>query len=273
MNARAVPVLMYHHVAPRPGLVTVKPGTFAAHMESLARAGYTTLTADRFLAYLQGRTEVPRKSVLITFDDGYLDNYVHAYPVLKRLGLHAVVFVVTGWIGDGSSRPKVGGDEDLPDLPSHKDCKRAIAEGRADDVMLRWSEIELMEADGTIEFHSHTHSHVRWDELYDKPSERLDALRHDLAQSRDALRQRLGRESRHLCWPWGHYDTSYQTLARELGYDTQYSVERGLNCIGRDPLHIYRIDTKERPGSWLRRRLNIYSNPLLGNAYLKLRKL
>jgi peptidoglycan/xylan/chitin deacetylase (PgdA/CDA1 family) len=271
MNAKAVPVLMYHHVAPRPGLVTVKPQTFAAHMERLARAGYTALTADRFLAWMQGRVDVPHKSVLITFDDGYLDNYVHAYPTLKRLGLHAVVFLVTGWIGEGSARANAGGDADLPDLPSHKACKQAIAEGRADDAMMRWSEIELMESDGTIEFHSHTHTHVRWDELHENVSARLDALRHDLAQSRDTLRQRLGRESRHLCWPWGHFDTSYQTLARELGFDAQYTVERGLNLSGDDPLRIKRIDTKERPAGWLARQLFTYRSPRFGRTYLALR--
>lgn len=273
MNAKAVPVLMYHHVAPHPGLVTVAPETFAGHMERLAGAGYTTLTADRFLAWMQNRAEVPSKSVLVTFDDGYLDNYVHAYPTLRRLGLHAVVFLVTGWIGDGTPRAHAGRDEALPNLPSHTGCKQAIAEGRADKVMLRWSEIECMSADGSLEFHSHTHSHVRWDQQHENVSARLGALRHDLSLSRETLRQRLGRDTPHLCWPWGHFDASYQSLARELGFQAQYTVERGLNLRGDDPLRIKRIDTKERPPGWLARQLFTYRSPWLGRAYLAVRGL
>lgn len=271
MNAKAVPVLMYHHVSPSPGLVTVHPETFAAHMEHLVRGGYSTLRADQFFDWLQGRAKVPEKSVLITFDDGYLDNYVHAYPTLKRLGLHAVIFLVTDWMGEGRPRAHAAESREVPPLPSHKECKRAIAEGRADSVMLRWAEIERMQADGVMEFHSHTHTHVRWDTLYPEFTARLDAVRQDLILARDTLEQRLGHSSRHLCWPWGYYDANYQDIARELGYHAQYTVERGLNLRGENPLFIKRIDTKEKPGAWLKRRLDLYSHPWLGRAYLKLR--
>jgi hypothetical protein len=74
-----------------------------------------------------------------------------------------------------------------------------------------------------------------------------------------------------LCWPWGHFDTSYQTLARELGFDAQYTVERGLNLSGDDPLRIKRIDTKERPAGWLARQLFTYRSPRFGRTYLALR--
>lgn len=262
---------MYHHVSPNPGLVTVSPETFAAQMEYLAAAGYTTLGADEFLGFLRGERQVPEKSVLITFDDGYLDNYVHAWPVLQRLGLHAVIFVVTGWISDGPARPHAGMEGALlPHCPDHKACKAAIAAGRADDVMLRWSEIEEMEASGAVEFHSHTHSHLRWDK--EQPGgEHLSALEADLMLSQAELRRRLGRDTPHLCWPWGYFEPEYQAIAAQLGFTAQYTVEKGINIPGADPGHIRRVVVKDRAGPWFARRLWIYSRPRLGALYAKLR--
>src|ERR1700712_4161674 len=90
-NARAVPVLMYHHVSPSPGMITVSPENFAAQMAYVARAGYTTVSAAQLAAYLAG-DPLPRKSIVLTFDDGYLDNWVHAHPVLEKHGLTAICF-------------------------------------------------------------------------------------------------------------------------------------------------------------------------------------
>ncbi len=264
-TARAVPVLMYHHVSPAPGLVTVSPATFRAHMETLAREGYTTVGADDFLGFLRGERELPRKSVLVTFDDGYLDNAVHAWPVLRELGLKATIFAVTGWLGDGPVRT---GDHPCPD---HRTCMARIREGRTDDVMLRWSEVEAMEASGAVEFHSHTHTHTRWDKEVADPAARRAALADDLIRSREALARRLGREARHLCWPQGHFDADYVAVARELGFEALYTTLKHVNTRRTSPFDIGRLVTKDRTDTWLARRLAIYSSPFLGRLYTALR--
>lgn len=263
--AKAVPVLMYHHVNPNPGLVTVSPATFRTHMETIAANGYRAISADDFLLFLQGRHDLPAKSVLITFDDGYLDNYIHAWPVLQELGLKATIFAVTGWVDDGPVRRG-----DLP-CPDHKTCMARIREGQGDEVMLRWAEIEAMEASGTVEVHSHTHTHTRWDKQLADPAARRAALASDLSQSRNALKERLGREDRHLCWPQGYFDDDYVTVARELGFEALYTTRRHVNTRQTSPLDIGRVVTKERADDWLARRLAIYSSPFLGRFYTMLR--
>jgi len=272
-RANAVPVLMYHHVSPNPGLVTVSPQNFELQMQMLVNKGYSTLTADQFAGFLQGLSDVPARSVLITFDDGYLDNYVYAFPIMQRLGLHGVIFVVTRWMGEGAPRPRAGETDGaaLPDCPDHKRCNEAIASGKADDVMLRWSEIERMQASGCIETHSHSHSHVRWDKLFADKHERLAALEEDLRRSREALHGRRGGSNAHLCWPWGYFEPEYQAIASKLGFTTQYGVSKGLNRVGDDPMHIHRMVVKNRAGSWLSSRLWIYRQPWVGGLYLKLR--
>lgn len=263
MAAAALPVLMYHHVSPNPGLVTVSPETFRAQMECLARRGYRTIGCEDLAGFLAGAA-LPPKSVLITFDDGYLDNYVHAFPVLKDLGLKATVFLITGRIGDGPERAAA-------ETPSHSECAACIAAGRADEVMLRWSEVEKMVAAGSFEFHSHTHTHRRWDRELSDPGQRAERLAGDLALSRASLHERLGAASRHLCWPQGYHDANYRRVAKAAGFDHLYTVEKGTCTRGTAADAIPRVVVKDRSDGWFGRRLWLYRHPALTAGYLRLR--
>jgi peptidoglycan/xylan/chitin deacetylase (PgdA/CDA1 family) len=261
---------MYHHVSPAPGLVTVTPQTFRAQMAHLAGYGWHGIGCDDLAAFLAGES-LPARSFLITFDDGYLDNYVHAYPVLREFGLRATIFAVTGWIGEGPARAAAGDAAPTPACPDHRACKQAIAGGAADDVMLRWSEIERMRADGVCEFHSHTHSHRRWDREVTDTAERRRGLAADLAQSRETLRQRLGVDSCHLCWPQGYFDDAYLETACAEGFTHCYTTAKSVNRAGSDALRIGRIVAKEASPRWLERRLSWFSSPLVGGLYARLR--
>lgn len=271
--SQSVPVLMYHHVSPNPGLVTVSPETFARQMSALSESGFNALGADQFLDFIMGRESVPEKSVLLTFDDGYLDNYVFAFPVLERYRLRATIFAVTGWITDGPERSHAGlnSSAGLPQTPDHRTCKAAIAAGKADEVMLRWSEIERMESSGVIETHSHTHNHVRWDKGIADVDARHSEVKRDLASSRETLRLRLGKHSKHLCWPWGYFEPGYQAAASDLGFEAQYTVAKGINTPSGNARNIARIVIKDRPGIWFTSRLWIYRHSVIGSIYSRLR--
>jgi peptidoglycan/xylan/chitin deacetylase (PgdA/CDA1 family) len=267
-TARAVPVLMYHHVSPAPGLVTIAPENFRAQMRWLAGHGYTTIGCDDLARFIQGEP-LQAKSVLLTFDDGYLDNYVYAHPILAEFGLKAALFVITGRIGEGPARA-CAGEGTLPDTPAHSICKAAMQAGHADEVMLRWSEIEHMCTAGTFEFHSHTHTHARWDRSEADPVVRHMKLSKDLELSRATLRQRLGQATPHLCWPQGFHDEGYVAIARALGFNMLYTTLPGAVAAGADPLHLRRIVAKDAPG-WLGGRLWIYRRPSIAAAYQFLR--
>lgn len=258
--AKAVPVFMYHHVSPSPGLVTISPSCFRSQIAALAEAGWRTAGLAELADFLGG-AELPERTCVLTFDDGYLDNFAHAHPILAEFDMRAVLFIVTGWLGDGPVR--WGQKADF----THHDCKRAIADGQGDTVMLRWSEIAAMASAGTFEFHSHTHAHRRWDREIDDANRRRETILSDLTASRSSLFDRLGAATDHLCWPQGYFDNLYAECAVEAGFRYLYTTEKKIVSTGSDPLSLGRIVTKERSGSWLMRRARWFSHPWLGNAY------
>lgn len=271
---------MYHHVSPSPGLVTVSPATFHAQMAWLAKHNYRSIGTDDLAAFLAGKP-LPEKSVMITFDDGYLDNYLYAHPVLQAFGLKAVLFVITGWLGEGEPRRpshhhsrKVGAGETVdhpPPTPSHRVCMEKIATGQADEVMLRWSEVAEMHKADSFEFHSHTHTHQRWDRLIDDPQARRIKLAEDLAASRAALATHLGAVSSHLCWPQGYFDAGYQAVAHSAGFTHLYTVNKETCTAKTSVAAIPRVVVKDRADGWFGRRLWLYRHPQLTRAYLALR--
>lgn len=263
--ASTVPVLMYHHVRPGAGMIATTPEHFEDQLKWLAKNGYTTLTTAQFARHLQGEG-VPRRSILLTFDDGYLDNWVYAYPLLKKYGFKATIFLVTSWIQDGPLRPILG-QEGLPDTPEHRACEVLIEQGRSDEAALRWSEIRAMRESGLIEFHSHTHTHTRWD-LSERAAAKDALMSHELAQSRAALATHLGEVSDHFCWPQGHFDADYVRIAQAAGFRYLYTTQAfGQNKAGSDPANIYRFAVRNTTGASVGRRIRIAAHPVIGPLF------
>ena len=138
-----------------------------------------------------------------------------------------------------------------------------------------FSEIERMRTAGTFEFHSHTHSHTRWDRVCTQRDEKMARLSEDLALSQATLHARLGESSRHLCWPQGYFDDDYLQVARQAGFRYLYTTrDTDRNRPGSDPTHLYRIGDKGKAANWIARKLWLVRHPLFGAAHywLKQRK-
>ena len=92
-----VPILMYHSIlkdSARQGKYVISPAVLAADLDALQEKGYTAVTVSDLLAYVQDGADLPEKPVMITFDDGYYNNYIYAYPLLKQRGMKAVVSII-----------------------------------------------------------------------------------------------------------------------------------------------------------------------------------
>lgn len=264
-SGTTVPVLMYHHVTPAGGMINATPQNFESQLQWLKKRGYQTLSSAQFAAHIDGKSPAPARSVLLTFDDGYLDNYVYAYPLLKKYGFTALIFLVTSWMQDGPPRRCLG-EGTVPDTPDHAQSMQLAKAGNFDAFALRWSEVERMQADGVCEFHSHTHTHTRWDKTdFPRKNEHM-AL--ELAQSRQVLQQRLGSVSEHFCWPQGYVDPDYQRLARQAGFRYLYTTQAfGQNKPGSDPGAIYRFAVRNTQGASVGRRITVAAHPVIGPLF------
>jgi peptidoglycan/xylan/chitin deacetylase (PgdA/CDA1 family) len=99
----AIPVLMYHSIAPQISgwafsYLSIDPEVFEDHISTLAASGYVGISLGELYDYVSGKGRLPPRAVVMTFDDGYLDNWVFAFPILKRHGFKATVFVSTDFI-------------------------------------------------------------------------------------------------------------------------------------------------------------------------------
>lgn len=152
---RKVPVLMYHSVADEfpqypDQQIVMTTGHFERQLAWLDRRGFQTLHLGELLDGLEGHAPLPRHAVSLTFDDGMLDNWVNVYPLLRRYGMKATLFVATDFIEEGEAR-----------RPNMDDVMAGRAE-REDlrwDGYVNWKEIEAMRESGLVEFMPHSCSH------------------------------------------------------------------------------------------------------------------
>ena len=258
---RPVPVLMYHHVNPNKGdLVTVTPEVFEGQMRCLRDGGYRSLTLDDLVAHLRGGA-IPGKSVAVTFDDGWLDNYRFAFPVLRKYGIRATVFLVTDRVAQASR----GRPETDPSVPTHRESMELLRAGEQRRVVLNWDHVREMTACGLVAFHSHTKTHARCDTLS------VDGLLGELRGSKEAIEERTGRQCRYICWPYGRTSSEAVETAKEVGYHAAFTAKPGVVEADDDPFDIPRIVVKDDV-PWFARRITIYTSGNLSRLYLAAKK-
>jgi peptidoglycan/xylan/chitin deacetylase (PgdA/CDA1 family) len=203
INITDVPVLNYHKIDDLHHALSVSPAEFDEQMTYLQENGYHTVTPDQLTAYLKYGRALPEKPVLITFDDGYLDNYTNAYPILQKHGFTATIFLITDLIGQ-------------------------------DERYLTWDHVREMNKNGFV-FGSHTVSH--------RPLTKLnpDEVRQELIASRDEIEKQLGQKPKYFAYPTGAYNLQIEELVREAGYRGAFTIRYGQVGLESDPYALERI--------------------------------
>ena len=273
---RAIPVFMYHHINRHVGdLVTLTPEDFENHLWVLRHRNFRTLFLDELIQLLRGKELSFHPSVALTFDDGHLDNWVYAFPLLKKYRIKATIFVITSWMGEGEVRPQWNpeGQGVLPEIPRHREVKRRAGLGDL-TVALNWEEARAMEASGLVDIQSHTHFHRDYF-LAGGEAPKLDPAQKnlsqdDLSRSKDLIEERMKKRCRYLSWPWGKYDLEALSVAKELGFDATVTTEKGVNFPGSNEMIIKRIVAKSGDKGWFSKRLSIYSHRGMGQIYSRI---
>ena len=165
MSARSLPVLMYHYISRFPGATTVSPEHFEEQCRGMSEHGWRGISLEEAESYLLRGEAIPPRSLLITFDDGYLDNYVYAWPILQRYGHHGVIFAVTERLEKNLAlRPTLADCWNNPatllppvDEPMHTH-PAGFVERR--DLFLSWEEARHMESSGVMRIAAHSARHL-----------------------------------------------------------------------------------------------------------------
>ncbi|HEU4648135.1 MAG TPA: polysaccharide deacetylase family protein [Gemmatimonadales bacterium] len=193
---------------------TVTPRAFALQMRWLARAGYSAIGLDAVLTHRAHATELPRRPVVLTFDDGFRSCVERVVPVLQTYGFTAMFYLVAGLMGQTSRWLQATHGFELPliDWPTAR---------------------RLTDAGFHCGAHSMTHPHL--------PKLAPASCRYELAESRRLAEQEVGQEVVHLAYPFGSYDAAVRQMAAEAGFRSACSVKLGRSPPDDDPLALRRI--------------------------------
>jgi peptidoglycan/xylan/chitin deacetylase (PgdA/CDA1 family) len=186
---------MYHYVdatpppaGPYAAGLTVPTAQFAAQMDYLAADGYHPVTLEQIYAAMAGLSHLPPKPVALTFDDGGLDDYTVAYPILRSHHFVATFFVITGFVG----RP----------------------------ICMTWSDLQRMQQAG-MAVESHTVNHLDLRSL--APARMQD----ELVQSWNTIERELGKAPMALAYPSGAYNPAVIAAVRAAGYRLAVTTHPG----------------------------------------------
>ena len=149
MTPGEIPVFVFH---------TIEPDRFDEQLEVLKDGGFRTISAEEYLAILQGRVKASGDEVVLTIDDARSSVWRYGFPLLKRHNAKAVLFVIPGWTPEGPEAPR----PTLDDVESGKIDPATLARLDLDDqTICSWPEIKAMHASGLVDMHSHTYFHRR----------------------------------------------------------------------------------------------------------------
>ncbi len=186
-----VPVLYYHSVDQNAdNEVTITPEMLEKQLKYINDNKFTTITIRELYDYLKNNKPIPEKSIVITFDDGYMNNYTEAFPILKDLNMKATIFCVGNSL-DGSY------------YLSHEAIKEM--------------------SDYGIDIESHTVNHVHLDTLS------YDEQLLELKKSKEILENITGKEVLSIAYPFGDYNTDTVKAAKQAGYSLGFTTNLGLS--------------------------------------------
>lgn len=198
---QTVPIISYHKFSETrvKDKMTVTVAAFEEQMRLLKDRGYNVITLDQLADFLEFRAQIPKKSVVITIDDGWRSFYDLGYPILKKYGYPATLFIYTELI-TGSRKT------------------------------LSWDQVREVAANG-IDIQNHTKTHRD----LSKPAEResfreyFDAVQAELTVAAKTIKDKTGREPKYLAYPFGSTNHLMIALLRKHGYRGAFTVQRGGN--------------------------------------------
>jgi peptidoglycan/xylan/chitin deacetylase (PgdA/CDA1 family) len=206
-----LPIAMYHSVkpsVPAGNVLTVSVKAFDRQMQFLKNNKYAVMTLDKAAALIAQRKKIPARALVITFDDGEVDNYLYAFPILKKYGLPATIFLVVNDIGK-------------PDK-------------------LNWDQIRQMQDSGLITFGSHSMSHPFLDSNSPAPD-----LGKEISGSKAVIESMLGKPVSMFAYPVGRFNKDVRQRVIDAGYSVAVGTNPGKRISNDDVFALKRLRISE----------------------------
>lgn len=204
-----VPVLMYHSVypqAPAQNRLSVSAESFERQMRFLRDRAYNVVHLDELAGMIRSGTPIPPKTVAVTFDDGYRNNYQHAFPVIKKYKIPVTMFIIVDEIG------------------------------RSQEDRLYWDEIKQMYGSGLVRIGSHCMGPEPLINLTDEAE-----VRRQIRQSKQVLEEQLGGAVTAFSYPEGLFNERIRQLVREAGYTVAVATNPGRQVPDNDVFALKRL--------------------------------
>lgn len=245
--AQSFRVLCYHDIRDNladsfrvwPEPTAVDTTDFVRHLSWLNENGYHPVSLQQIIEARAGRSKLPEKAILLTFDDGYKSVYTKVFPLLKQFHFPAVISIVGEWIETPSNAKVKYGDSALPRTE-----------------FINWDEIREMLASGLVEVASHSHGlhkgirvnpqgnslpaaisrlYSPADSTYESDNDYAARVKADLKINADLIQRELGIRPRAMVWPYGAYSAATAEWAEQEGMSITMNLEPGPNTP-EDPL-------------------------------------
>lgn len=232
-----VPILMYHGLIKDPKLQNkffISPTTFENDLDYLSKNGYTTISMKELIDYVEtDDANLPEKPIILTFDDGYYNNYFYAFPILKEKNAKATISII-GALTEKFSQV----DENNPAY-SH----------------VTWTQIKEMLNSNLIEIQNHTMDMHTYDKgrkgATQNTNESLEAYKKVLENDVGALQNRIeemtGQRPNTFTYPFGFVGKNSDDLLKDMGFKATLGCEEGINVIEKDPECLYGLKRILRP--------------------------
>lgn len=198
-----VPILTYHSFDYGKGLLSVSPENFERQMRYLKDTQYNVISFNELVEGIKSKRKFPHNSVVITMDDGYENNFTYAYPVLKKYGFPATIFLITNLLGENSG-------------------------------FLNWAQAKEMSGN-KISLGGHTKNHVYLPSIGKK-----DILWDEIDGCKKAIEAHLGLSADYFCYPLGGFTEEAEMLIKKAGYKGACATNRGGDHLNK--YNVYELD-------------------------------
>lgn len=230
-DAIELPIIMYHALVKDEkyqNTYFIDPGIFESDIKYLHENGYNTVVVQDLIDYTEKGTPLPENPVMLTFDDGYYNNYIYAYPILEEYGMKAVISPVGKFTDDYS---------EIDDTNEYY-------------AYMSWEDLKTVRESGVFEIQNHTYNlHITngsksgiLTENQGNQEQYIKDVRYDLSLFQIRASEMIGITPTALAYPYGSYDAASEELIKELGFKSSFTCREGMNYITNDPESLYKLN-------------------------------